>query len=66
MGSEQIEAEELRQRFPWVGLASIDEPELSVRYREIQADARKDREIVEAIDAARRSARPRCSVTRAR
>ena len=56
MDGEQINTEELRQRFPWIGLASIDEPELSARYREIQAEARKDREIVEAIEAARRSA----------
>ncbi|MFD7157619.1 hypothetical protein ACFV9C_23675 [Kribbella sp. NPDC059898] len=56
MSGEQIDTDELRRRFPWVGLASIDDPELSVRYREIQADARKDREIVEAIEAARRSA----------
>ncbi|MFF1822658.1 hypothetical protein ACIA49_36710 [Kribbella sp. NPDC051587] len=47
---------ELRRRFPWFGLASIDEPDLSVRYREILADARKDREIVEAIEAVRRGA----------
>ena len=56
MESEHIGTDEVRERFPWVGLASIDEPELSVRYREILADARKDREIVAAIEAARRSA----------
>lgn len=56
MDDQQIDIDEVRARFPWVGLASIDVPELSVRYREILADARKDREIVEAIEAARRSA----------
>jgi hypothetical protein len=56
MEGEQVDIDELRGRLPWVGLASIDEPDLSVRYREIQAEARKDREIVEAIEAARRSA----------
>jgi hypothetical protein len=56
MEGEHIDTDEVRKRFPWVGLASIDEPELSVRYREILADARKDREIVAAIEAARRSA----------
>jgi hypothetical protein len=56
MDDQQIEGDALRERFPWVGLASVDEPELSVRYREILGDARKDREIVAAIEAARRSA----------
>jgi hypothetical protein len=54
--AQQVDLEALRQRFPWVGLASIDEPELSSRYREIMAEARRDREIVEAIDAIRRGA----------
>ncbi|WP_405139459.1 hypothetical protein OG589_23190 [Sphaerisporangium sp. NBC_01403] len=53
---EQIDYEVVRRRFPWVGLASIDEPDLAARYREIMAEARRDREIVEAIDAVRRSA----------
>jgi hypothetical protein len=53
---QQIDLESLRRRFPWVGLASIDDPTLSSRYREIMAEARRDREIVEAIDAIRRSA----------
>lgn len=56
MDAEQIDIDALRQHYPWVVLASIDEPELSVRYREILAEARKDREIVAAIEAARRSA----------
>ncbi len=56
MDDRQIDIDSVRQRYPWVGLASIDEPELSARYREILADARKDREIVAAIEAARRSA----------
>ena len=37
MDEQQIDIDSLRERFPWVGLASIDEPELSVRYREILA-----------------------------
>jgi hypothetical protein len=56
MDDQQIDVDALRERFPWVGMASVDEPELSARYREILADARKDREIVAAIEAARRSA----------
>jgi hypothetical protein len=56
MDDQQIDVEAVRERFPWVGLASIDESALSARYREILAEARKDREIVEAIEAARRSA----------
>jgi hypothetical protein len=47
----QIDLESLRRRFPWVRLASIDDPALSSRYREIMAEARRDGEIVEAIDA---------------
>ena len=56
MDDQQIDVDSLRERFPWVGLASVEEPELSACYREILADARKDREIVAAIEAARRSA----------
>ncbi|WP_171075321.1 hypothetical protein [Nonomuraea basaltis] len=51
-----IDLEAVRRRFPWVGMASIDEPDLSSRYREIMAEAHRDRVIVEAIDSARRSA----------
>ncbi|MET9019966.1 hypothetical protein ABZV93_08300 [Actinopolymorpha sp. NPDC004070] len=47
--------DELRERFPWVGLATFDE-DLSARYRELMAASRRDHEIVEAIEAARRSA----------
>ncbi|MEO3806450.1 hypothetical protein [Nonomuraea sp. B1E8] len=53
---ELIDLEAVRRRFPWVGLASIDQPGLSSRYREIMAEAHRDRMIVEAIDSARRSA----------
>ncbi|MFD9946736.1 hypothetical protein ACFWYW_17230 [Nonomuraea sp. NPDC059023] len=53
---EPVDVEALRRRFPWVARASIDVPDLAARYREIMAEARRDREIVEAIDAARRSA----------
>lgn len=52
----EIDIESLRRRFPWVGLVSIDDTDLSGRYREIMAEARRDREIVEAIDAVRRTA----------
>lgn len=48
--------EELRKRFPWVGLGSDDETGHASRYREVMAEARVDREIVEAIDEIRRSA----------
>jgi hypothetical protein len=53
---EDVDIEPLRQRFPWVGLASIDDTDLSSRYREIMAEARRDREIVQAIDTIRRTA----------
>jgi hypothetical protein len=53
---EPIDVEALQRRFPWVGIASIDEPDLAARYREIMAEARRDRMIVEAIDTIRRSA----------
>lgn len=51
-----IDYERIRRRFPWVGLASTGESDLADRYREIMAEARSDREIVEAIDSVRRSA----------
>ncbi|WP_158088698.1 hypothetical protein [Thermoactinospora rubra] len=53
---EQIDYDALRRRFPWAGMVSTGEHDLSARYREIMAEARRDREIVEAIDAVRRSA----------
>ncbi|MGH3730495.1 MAG: hypothetical protein ACRDTU_17335 [Micromonosporaceae bacterium] len=46
----------VRRRFPWVGLVNTGETDLSARYREVMAEARRDREIVEAIDSVRRSA----------
>ena len=46
----------IRERFPWVGLVNVGEQDLSARYREIMAEARRDREIVAAIDSVRRSA----------
>jgi hypothetical protein len=49
-----IDYESVRQRFPWIGLGGDDD--LSGRYREIMAEAHRDREIVEAIDSVRRSA----------
>lgn len=53
---QDIDMEALRERFPWVGLASIDETDLSARYREIMAESRRDREIVETIESIRHSA----------
>ncbi|WP_164903802.1 hypothetical protein [Nonomuraea polychroma] len=54
---EPIDIIALRRRFPWVALVSIDDPALAARrHREVMAEARRNREIVEAIDAARRSA----------
>ncbi|GAB3951493.1 hypothetical protein GCM10029976_087990 [Kribbella albertanoniae] len=49
MDDQQVDVAELRRRFPWFGLASIEEPDLSVRYREILAEASQNREIVEAV-----------------
>jgi hypothetical protein len=53
---EPIDYEAVRRRFPWVGMGDSGEHDLSVRYREIMAEARKNREVVEAIDAVRFSA----------
>lgn len=39
-GEGSIDVDALRERFPWVGLASIDEPDLSSRYREIISDVK--------------------------
>lgn len=50
------DVEELRKRFPWVAVLDIDEERLSSSYREMMAESRQNREIVEAIDAVRRSA----------
>ncbi|MBX6723083.1 MAG: hypothetical protein IRY92_07590 [Dactylosporangium sp.] len=51
-----IDYETVRRRFPWAGLVNTGERDLSARYREIMAEARRNREIVEAIDSVRRSA----------
>lgn len=51
-----IDYEPVRERFPWVGLINTGEQDLSARYREIMAEAQRDRAIVEAIDSIRRSA----------
>lgn len=51
-----IDYASVRRRFPWVGLVNVGEHDLAARYREIMAEARRDREIVEAIDSIRRSA----------
>lgn len=48
------DVEELRERFPWVGLGPAGETELSSRYREIMAETRISREIVAAVDEIRR------------
>lgn len=42
--------EALRERFPWVGIGTTDETDLSSRYREIMADSLRNREIVDAIE----------------
>jgi hypothetical protein len=39
----QVDVSSLRARFPWVGLASIENADLSALYREILAEARRDR-----------------------
>lgn len=57
MADEQsIDKDALRARFPWIGLADIDQPDLAGRYREITAEAHRDREIVETIESIRHSA----------
>lgn len=57
MSQEQaIDYEAVRSRFPWRSLVETGEHDLSSRYREIMAESRRDREIVEAIDAIRRGA----------
>jgi translation initiation factor 2 beta subunit (eIF-2beta)/eIF-5 len=53
---QPVDCEAVRRRFPWAGLVSTGERDLSSRYREIMAEARRDRKIVEAIDEIRRSA----------
>lgn len=53
---QPLDAEALRQRFPWFGLLEIDQPDLSSRYREIMAEAHRDREIVETIESIRHGA----------
>ncbi|WP_157518158.1 hypothetical protein [Herbidospora mongoliensis] len=53
---EPIDYEAARRRFPWVGLGVSGESDLSTRYREIMTEARRNREIVEAIEAIRLSA----------
>jgi hypothetical protein len=60
---QPIDYESVRQRFPWIGLGGDEN--VSGRYREIMAEAHRDREIVEAIDSVRRSARTPSSATRA-
>jgi hypothetical protein len=53
---QSFDREALRQRFPWFGLLEIDQPDLPSRYREIMAEAHRDREIVETIESIRHSA----------
>lgn len=54
--SQPIDYEAARKRFPWIGLGAHEAADLSGRYREIMAQARTDREAMEAIDSIRRSA----------
>ena len=60
---QPIDYEAVRQRIPWAGLVNTGRHDFSARYREIMAEERRNREIVEAIDAIRHSARARCSAT---
>lgn len=53
---QSMSVDAVRKRFTWVGLAELDEPDLSSRYREIMAESTRDREIAETIDSIRRSA----------
>ncbi|WP_157594845.1 hypothetical protein [Streptosporangium amethystogenes] len=50
--SETADYGAIRRRFPWVGCFDSGEDDLSSRYRDMMAEALRDREIVEAIDAA--------------
>lgn len=51
---QPVDYESVRQRFPWIGLGGGDG--VSGRYRELMAEAHRDREVVEAIDSVRHSA----------
>jgi hypothetical protein len=53
---QSIDMDALRARFPWIGLADLDQPDLSSRYREIMAESHRNSEIVEAIESVRHSA----------
>ncbi|MFB9677400.1 hypothetical protein [Streptosporangium vulgare] len=49
--ADTSDAGAIRRRFPWVGCFDSGEDNLSSRYRDMMAEALRDREIVEAIDA---------------
>ncbi|MER6830337.1 hypothetical protein ABT352_30415 [Streptosporangium sp. NPDC000563] len=51
--TDAIDYEAIRRRFPWVGCFDSGGNDFSSRYRDMMAEALRDREIVEAIDAAR-------------
>jgi adenosyl cobinamide kinase/adenosyl cobinamide phosphate guanylyltransferase len=51
-----IDYDALRVRFPWIGLGVVEESDFAQRYRDIEARARQDREVVDAIDEVRRGA----------
>jgi hypothetical protein len=51
-----LDYEAIRQRFPWVGLGPTEEHDFSKSYREVMAEARMGREIIEAVETIRRSA----------
>lgn len=56
MSDEPIDYEALRERLPWVGLADDATLPPASTYRETMARAHVDRQAVDALDEARRSA----------
>ncbi|MET0189025.1 MAG: hypothetical protein ABW212_08515 [Pseudonocardia sediminis] len=51
-----VDYAELRQRFPWVGLADSETLPAASRYREVMERAHTDREALDALDEVRRGA----------
>ncbi|MEU9884755.1 hypothetical protein [Sphaerisporangium sp. NPDC051011] len=52
-----LDYEAIRRRFPWVGLGPDEEHDFSQSYRDVMAAAGAGREIIEAVETIRRSAR---------
>ncbi|TMR94585.1 hypothetical protein [Nonomuraea basaltis] len=54
--SEVIDYEAIRRRFPWVGLGPRGEHDFSQSYRDVMAELRLGREIIQAVETIRRGA----------